>query len=204
MGDDRRGVISGGFQVLRSVGARGAARLTDVALDTGLPKATARRLLGQLLEVDAVHREGDHYRLGAGMLRLGEQVTPHERLRQAAEQPLRELAAHTGMAAGLVGSVSGSATFLRVDPGSYPLPLERRAGQSAAASTAAARVMQRGAPSVVLDQDHANGVCCVAAAVPLPDSTRATICLVMPHRHIPPVAVRSAREAAHAIQSALR
>lgn len=203
MESNGRGVLSAGFRVLRAVGARGSARLTDVVADTGLPKATARRLLAQLLEVDALQREGNHYRLGICILRLGQQVRPHTLLHQAAERPLRHLAEDTGMSVGLVGSVSGGATFLQVDPGSFPLPTSRQIGDIAAAGSAAARAMRRGAPRVILDPDHRNGVCCVAAAVPLPDRSRAVVCLVMPHKQIPPAVVRSAREAANVIQSAL-
>ena len=68
--------------------ARGS---TDLAEESGLPRTTVHRLLGQLAAVGAVERAGVHYRLAAGLLVLGQHVTPMERLRSLAQRPLIEL-----------------------------------------------------------------------------------------------------------------
>ena len=52
--------------------ALGRARLTDLTEESGLPRTTVSRLLGQLAAVDAVDRVGTHYRLGPGLLALGQ------------------------------------------------------------------------------------------------------------------------------------
>jgi hypothetical protein len=84
-------------------------QLTDA---TGIPHATVHRLLQQLIAVGAVRRDGVHYFLGAGLLRLGAAVTPDRRLRAAARRPMAELAAATGAAVSLSGAVGDDVAFL--------------------------------------------------------------------------------------------
>ena len=42
----------------------GRARLTELTSESGLPRTTVYRLLGQLAAVGVVERIGAHYRLG--------------------------------------------------------------------------------------------------------------------------------------------
>ena len=107
----------------------GRARLTDLTEEAGLPRTTVYRLLGRLAAVGAVERIGAHYRLGPGLLSLGQHVTPMERLRAIAQRPLIELAAATPAHVGL-----GTTTAQRADvPGGSQGP-----GPAAAAAASRA------------------------------------------------------------------
>ncbi|MGW7450801.1 helix-turn-helix domain-containing protein [Streptomyces sp. NPDC054787] len=70
--------------------------LTRLAADAELPKATAHRLLGQLVSLGAVQSEEGRYRLGPRTFRLGQAWHPARVLRTAAARPLRELASVAG------------------------------------------------------------------------------------------------------------
>jgi IclR family transcriptional regulator, acetate operon repressor len=87
-----RSVVQGVFAVLDALRRVDAIGVTELAGRTGLPKATVHRLLEQLIEESAVERADGRYRLGPTMFRLGH-WQPARRLRGAARQPLRELAA---------------------------------------------------------------------------------------------------------------
>ena len=58
------GVIESAFGLLELLCALGRARVTELAEESGLPRTTVHRLLGQLAAVGAVERTGAHYRLG--------------------------------------------------------------------------------------------------------------------------------------------
>ncbi|MEU8435168.1 helix-turn-helix domain-containing protein [Streptomyces sp. NPDC029216] len=70
--------------------------LTRLAADAALPKATAHRLLGQLVALGAVQSCSGRYRLGPRTFRLGQAWHPARALRAAAARPLRELSANNG------------------------------------------------------------------------------------------------------------
>ncbi|MFD7928716.1 helix-turn-helix domain-containing protein [Streptomyces sp. NPDC059742] len=70
--------------------------LTRLATDAELPKATAHRLLGQLVSLGAVQSRSGRYRLGARAFRLGQAWHPARMLRAASARPLRELASANG------------------------------------------------------------------------------------------------------------
>ncbi|MFJ3728142.1 IclR family transcriptional regulator [Streptomyces sp. NPDC090045] len=70
--------------------------LTRLAADAELPKATAHRLLGQLVALGAVQSRSGRYRLGPRTFRLGQAWHPARLLRAASARPLRELAAASG------------------------------------------------------------------------------------------------------------
>ncbi|MBW5483342.1 helix-turn-helix domain-containing protein [Streptomyces bambusae] len=70
--------------------------LTRLAADAALPKATAHRLLGQLVALGAVQSRSGRYRLGARTFRLGQAWHPARALRAAAARPLRELSVTSG------------------------------------------------------------------------------------------------------------
>jgi hypothetical protein len=75
------GVIESAFGLLELLRALGRARLAELTKESGLPRATVHRLMGQLAAVGAVERIGAYYRLGSNLLSLGQHVTPLERLR---------------------------------------------------------------------------------------------------------------------------
>ncbi|MFI9206454.1 IclR family transcriptional regulator [Streptomyces sp. NPDC053048] len=183
-----RGVLEGAFALLEAVEAAEEAGLTALAARSGLPKATAYRLLEQLAELGAVERRGVHYRMGRRMFRLGSGWQPHPGLRAAAGGPLRRLAAVTGATAGIcvlgegrtlaVMGVSGMVDHLApVQPG-VSWPWTTAAGKALVA-TAPARIPWGPLPrswrreasriresGVALDrEDLIPGVCCAAVPV---------------------------------------
>ncbi|GAB3980677.1 IclR family transcriptional regulator [Actinoallomurus acanthiterrae] len=127
-----RGVLEGAFGLLEAVREAQEAGLTTLAAVSGLPKATAHRLLEQLVGLGAVERHRGRYRIGPRMFRLGHGWQPHPGLRAAAQGPIRELAAATGASVGVcvlrdqvtmvVTGVSGEAEpLVSMRPGStYP------------------------------------------------------------------------------------
>ncbi|MEV4398709.1 helix-turn-helix domain-containing protein [Nonomuraea sp. NPDC049607] len=89
-----RGVLHGAFAVLEELARVEEAGLTQLAVATGLPKATAHRLLCRLTDLGVVHREdGGRYRIGTRMFRWGQRWSPAQVLSTAAVRPLRRLAA---------------------------------------------------------------------------------------------------------------
>ncbi|MFC0842319.1 IclR family transcriptional regulator [Streptomyces noboritoensis] len=87
-----RGVLEGAFGLLEELAHGGELGLTRLADGAGLPKATAHRLLAQLVAVGAVQRRAGRYRLGPKTFRLGQAWQPAPALREAARRPLRQLA----------------------------------------------------------------------------------------------------------------
>ncbi|RKT55011.1 IclR family transcriptional regulator [Saccharothrix australiensis] len=88
-----RSVLDGAFLLLEELTRVGEAGPTQLAAATGLPKATAHRLLDQLAALGAVQRKAGRYRMGARMFHLGAAWQPAPLLRTAALHPLRQLAA---------------------------------------------------------------------------------------------------------------
>ncbi|MFI5775801.1 IclR family transcriptional regulator [Nocardia sp. NPDC051570] len=90
-----RSVLEGAFALLEALAAGDDRGLTDVAAAAGLPKATAHRLLDQLVALGAVQRQDGRYTLGPRTFRLGQAWRPARLLRAAAARPLGTLAATT-------------------------------------------------------------------------------------------------------------
>lgn len=66
--------------------------LAEISARSGLPKPTAHRLLGELVEWGALERcRPGHYRLATKLFRLGQLVPRHRLLREAALPQLEEL-----------------------------------------------------------------------------------------------------------------
>ncbi|MCO1574239.1 helix-turn-helix domain-containing protein [Crossiella sp. SN42] len=85
-------MLEGTFVLLAELARLGEAGPAELAAATGLPKATAHRLLVQLLALGAVQRRSGRYRMGPRMAELGQAWQPDPALRAAAEVPLRQLA----------------------------------------------------------------------------------------------------------------
>jgi hypothetical protein len=92
-----------------------------------------------LIEVGAVRRDGTRYRLGASLLGLGALVSPERRLRVAARRPMAELAAATGAAVSLSGTIGGEVVFLDTVDARVPLRFLAEPGARVPAGTAQAR-----------------------------------------------------------------
>ncbi|MCM6776736.1 helix-turn-helix domain-containing protein [Nocardia sp. CDC159] len=90
-----RSVLEGAFALLEVLADGEDRGLTGIAAAAGLPKATAHRLLDQLVNLGAVQRRGGRYTLGPRTFRLGQSWRPARLLRAAAARPLGRLAATT-------------------------------------------------------------------------------------------------------------
>jgi DNA-binding IclR family transcriptional regulator len=90
-----RGVLEGAFALLEALAHGDEMGLTQLASTAGLPKATAYRLLDQLVTEGAVQRRDGRYQIGPRVFRLGQTWQPARLLRAAAAQPLAQLTAGT-------------------------------------------------------------------------------------------------------------
>ncbi|MBB3043417.1 IclR family transcriptional regulator [Nocardioides soli] len=72
-------------------GHDGAIRLSDLSRRTGMPKATAHRLLQKLIQFGAVEREGNGYRIGIRLYELGQLSQQAQTLRAKALPMLTRL-----------------------------------------------------------------------------------------------------------------
>ncbi|MFG2292705.1 IclR family transcriptional regulator [Streptomyces sp. NPDC048603] len=95
-GTEGRGVLEGAFALMEVLAQTEELGLTRLAADADLPKATAHRLLGQLVALGAVQSSAGRYRLGPRTFRLGVGWHPARALRAAAARPLRELSLVSG------------------------------------------------------------------------------------------------------------
>jgi DNA-binding IclR family transcriptional regulator len=179
------GVIESAFELLEILRALGRARLTELTAESALPRTTVYRLLGQLAAVGAVERIGAHYRLGPGLLALGQHVTPMERLRAIAQRPLIELAAATPAHVGLATKTSRSPIYLEVLNGRDRLPYRREPGEPMPAGSAGVRVLTSDIAVAVDDSDSIDGVSCAAVAIPLADGDAAAVGVVVPMPRLP-------------------
>ena len=75
--------------------ASGKTTLSELAEAGGMPRSTAHRLLGDLVERRVLTRSGRAYHLGIRLLQLGEEVRRQLRLPVLADGPMRKLAAET-------------------------------------------------------------------------------------------------------------
>jgi DNA-binding IclR family transcriptional regulator len=94
--DEPPSILTKAFEVLRAFNSRDRVMtLSDLARAAQLPKSTVHRLLGRLVELDAVERHGDGYKLSLGLLQLGA-TTPAARIRDEAMPYLAALHRWTG------------------------------------------------------------------------------------------------------------
>lgn len=92
-----RSVLAGAFALLRALGdAGGPAGLSELARRSGLPKASAHRLLAQLTEAGAVERHGERYVMGRLVAVLGGTWRPYPGLRRVIAPIAARLAGVTG------------------------------------------------------------------------------------------------------------
>ena len=208
-----RSVIGAAFDLLSHIGRLEPVRLVDLAEASGLPRPTVYRLLRQLIDVGAVHRDGTHYRSGFVLLGLSEQVSPERRLRALARRPLAELAAVTGAATILSAPVGHDIIQLdaidaRNSLGTPFPPL----GAPVQAGTAQAEVHGLGCdpaagrpPDLAVDHGRRDPrISCASAAVPLPDGRRAALTLIFASPRLPHNALQAVRGAAAQISAALQ
>ncbi|WP_197321237.1 IclR family transcriptional regulator [Saccharomonospora sp. NB11] len=117
-----RSVLARGLSLLDAFGS-GEPELTlaEISARTGLPKPTAHRLLGDLVEWGAIEKSAPgHYRLATKLFWLGQLVPVHRVLRDAALPHLERL-----------HEVSGENVNLAVPDSAYSLFVERVTGRDA-------------------------------------------------------------------------
>ncbi|WP_431879544.1 IclR family transcriptional regulator [Amycolatopsis sacchari] len=189
-----RGVLEGAFQVLDVLAAeRDGAGLSEVARAGGLPKATAYRLLEQLVGIGAVQRHGQRYFVGKVLARLGQAWQPHPQLRAAALGPVRTLASLSATAVAVTVLHGDRVRIVAATRGALGELPQMRADSDLASRTAAGRVLLAAQPgaeppdgysraewrrirdglrhetTIAVDhQEAVPGICCVAAPVVLP------------------------------------
>ncbi|MET9089240.1 helix-turn-helix domain-containing protein [Streptomyces sp. NPDC004237] len=224
-----RSVLEGAFALLGAVERAGEAGLTRLAAECGLPKTTTYRLLEQLVELGAVERSRQGYRMGSRIFRLGQGWQPYPGLRTAARAPARRLARLTGATVGLNVLREGQTLVLDWTPGDAAGAL----GRSLDAGvwpwfTAAGKVLVAGAdPRLPLDpltgswhrqagtirdrgvafdrEEVAAGVCCVAVPVHGPNgAVLASLSAVTDPAHSLDRLAGAVQHAGRAIGAALR
>jgi DNA-binding IclR family transcriptional regulator len=95
-GETGPSVLGRAFRVLDSLPPDGTGiTLTDLAMASEVPKGSLHRMLGQLLELEVLRREGDQYRLGRHLFALTRRTDPDHPLREAAMPFMLELQAKT-------------------------------------------------------------------------------------------------------------
>jgi IclR helix-turn-helix domain len=188
-----RRVIASAFEILDLVAALEPVRLGELTTAAGIPRATVHRLLQQLMEAGAIRRAGGHYFLGASLLRLGAAVTPHRRLRSAARRPMAELAAATGAAVLLSGTIGRDTVFLDIVEARTPLELTHEPGAQVPPRSAQARAHAEFAfTTPVVDAGRTvSRLSCGAMAIPLGTGGVAAVSVIVAGSR-PPAALLAA------------
>jgi IclR family transcriptional regulator, acetate operon repressor len=180
-----RAVVGGAFEILTALRELGPARVSELQRESGLPRTTVHRLLGQLEEVGAVERSASRWRLGPTLVELGAGVPAEPRLRSVARRPLLDLANATGALAVLSVEMGGQIVVMEVLAGRSRLAVEPDVGMAVEESkTAAARAhaqAHRGDMRPVVDAgDVDRRVSCVAAPLRLSPRDIAAVWLMVP------------------------
>lgn len=93
---NERSLLFRSFAILNAFSGDGRRlTLADLVERTGLPKATAHRLAGQLVELGALQRVDDWYQLGVRLMELAGLVPLQHHLREVAVPFLHDLFAET-------------------------------------------------------------------------------------------------------------
>jgi DNA-binding IclR family transcriptional regulator len=95
-GDDRRSVAQKLFAIADAFTRREELTLSEIASYAGLPMATAHRLVAEWTAWGGLVREGDRYRVGVHLWRLGAHEPTVRRLRGVALPYLEDLLDSTG------------------------------------------------------------------------------------------------------------
>lgn len=102
--------------------------LSDLSRRTGLPASSTHRMLGQLLHLAWIQREGNTYRLGRKIFELGSLALHHDRLHTAAQPILYQLHAATGLVVHLAVLDGREVLYLDKIGGSFAVRLPTRIG----------------------------------------------------------------------------
>lgn len=111
------------FKVVDVLWEANGAGPSKVAQRMEIPKSTAHVYLRTLQETGYVVKEGGEYRLGHRFLSMGSRLKHRNRLFQAAEPQMQELAAETGELVSLVIEEVGQSVILHTEAGERALEL---------------------------------------------------------------------------------
>jgi IclR family transcriptional regulator, acetate operon repressor len=114
----------------------GSASISDLALQTDLPKSTVSRLVAALVEQRYLERVADGVTLGLRLFELGARASVPRRLIGAAAPVIKELAELTGERVGLWVNLGTDMVSIAAVPGRLPM-LPTRAGMHSPALTTA-------------------------------------------------------------------
>jgi DNA-binding IclR family transcriptional regulator len=124
-----KSVLARGLRLLDAFEAGdGDLSLHVLAQRTGLPKATAHRLLAELVAWGGIERTAGGYRLGIGLFVLGQRVPRHRALREAALPYLEDLYEATHENIHLAVPSDTDTLFLEKVSGRRSTPIVSRVG----------------------------------------------------------------------------
>jgi IclR family transcriptional regulator, acetate operon repressor len=204
-----RAVIGAAFGLLVTLHGLGSARVSQLQRESGLPRTTVHRLLGQLEAVGAVERSAGRWRLGPTLVELGAGVPAEPRLRSVARRPLMDLANATGELVALSVEMAGQLLVVEVLPGTRRLALEPNPGmvleRGKQAAVRAHEQAHRGDMRPVIDAGDVDPrVSCVAAPLRLSPRDVAAVWLMVPGGEgVPAPVVAATRRTAGRIASQL-
>lgn len=156
-------------RILEILAGRDDAGVSDIAVELGVHKSTASRLMAALEARDLVRQDGTRgrYRLGIGVLRLAGATIARLDVVQQARPVCRDLAARTGETVNLAMLSEGAVLYLDQVAGSTAIQLHNWVGQRVPAhATANGRVLLADLPA-----DHVVSL----VGDPLPTYTPATL-----------------------------
>lgn len=124
-------VIGKLFQIVDCVatGEDDSVSLATLTRQTGIPKATLYRLLGDLIEPGILEHAPGGYSLGTRLFDLGSRVPMYRHLREASSPYLEELALTTHDNAHLATMCDNEVLYLDKVPGSYAIRLPTAIGR---------------------------------------------------------------------------
>lgn len=124
-----KSVLARGLRLLDAFGESDVdLTLSELAERTGLPKATAHRLLAELVTWGGLERTNHGYRLGMSLFVLGQRVPRHRELREAALPYLEDLYEATHENIHLAVPVGNDTLFLERVSGRRSTPILSRVG----------------------------------------------------------------------------
>jgi len=126
--------------------------LTDLATRTGLPRSTAHRLIGQLVEQGALERSPGGWRLGVRLFELGHIVPRQQHLRDVALAYMEDLYEATRETVQLAVLDDGEVLYVEIISGHRKVSTpSRRGGRMPAHCTALGKTLLAFSPDVGAD-----------------------------------------------------
>jgi len=162
LGRNRSASLRRALSMVTLLSEPGASSLTlaELAAHIGVDKSTALRLLAPLREEGFVETdEAGRYRLGVGLLRLGQTYLERLDLRAVALPVLRQLTESTGETSHLVLFQHPDVVYIEKVEGDSPVQMRSRVGKvEPAASTGVGRAFLAHAAPDVVDAVLAHGL----------------------------------------------